>query len=110
MDMDVILTNVGLVLFIVSIVALFACIIDEAYKRVPKTKKKLSTEFVKLPYPKCRSYGRRRTFSGGFYVVYHVKTRVMYAVSEGFCNHGTFTLLVNPDGKPMLYKPDEEEI
>lgn len=38
-------------------------------------------------------------------VVYHKNTKVMYAVSDGGYNHGTFTLLVNPDGTPMLYEP-----
>lgn len=37
-------------------------------------------------------------------VVYHKETKVMYVVSDGSYNHGTFTLLVNPDGTPMLYK------
>ena len=41
-------------------------------------------------------------------VVYHRDTKVMYAVSEGSSNIGTFTLLVNPDGSPMLYKESEE--
>lgn len=36
-------------------------------------------------------------------VVYHKDTRVMYAVSYGSYNCGTFTLLVNADGTPMLY-------
>lgn len=37
-------------------------------------------------------------------VVYHRETKVMYAVSRGYYNMGTFTLLVNPDGTPMLYE------
>lgn len=37
-------------------------------------------------------------------IVYHKDTKVMYAVSSGSYNHGTFTLLVNPDGSPMLYE------
>jgi hypothetical protein len=37
-------------------------------------------------------------------IVYHKETKVMYAVSAGSYNHGTFTLLVNADGTPMLYK------
>jgi hypothetical protein len=41
-------------------------------------------------------------------VVYHKDTKVMYAVSDGSSNIGTFTLLVNPDGSPMLYKESEE--
>lgn len=36
-------------------------------------------------------------------VVYHRETKVMYVVSDGSYNHGTFTLLVNPDGTPMVY-------
>ena len=37
-------------------------------------------------------------------VVYHKETKVMYAVSWGSYNMGTFTLLVDKDGKPLLYK------
>lgn len=37
-------------------------------------------------------------------VVYHRETKVMYAVSDGYYNKGTFTLLVNADGTPMLYE------
>ena len=35
-------------------------------------------------------------------VVYHKETKVMYVVSCGYYNGGNFTLLVNPDGTPML--------
>jgi len=37
-------------------------------------------------------------------VVYHRDTKVMYAVSFASYNNGTFTLLVNEDGTPMLYE------
>lgn len=37
-------------------------------------------------------------------IVYNKSTKVMYAVSDGSYNHGTFTLLVNADGTPMIYK------
>ena len=37
-------------------------------------------------------------------VVYCKSTKVMYAISDGSYNHGTFTLLVNADGTPMLYE------
>ena len=37
-------------------------------------------------------------------VVYHRETKVMYAVSDGSYNYGTFTLLVDSDGSPMLYE------
>lgn len=36
-------------------------------------------------------------------VVYHKETKVMYVVSNGSYNYGTFTLLVDIDGKPMLW-------
>jgi hypothetical protein len=32
------------------------------------------------------------------------KTGVMYAVSRGGYNQGTFTLLVDAEGKPLIYK------
>ena len=37
-------------------------------------------------------------------IVYMNKTKVMYAISDGHRNRGTFTLLVNPDGTPMIYE------
>ena len=42
--------------------------------------------------------------TGKWDVVYHQETKVMYAVSTGSYNNGTFTLLVDRDGKPLLYK------
>ena len=36
-------------------------------------------------------------------IVYCKETQVMYVVSDGFYNKGTFTLLVNADGTPMLW-------
>lgn len=37
-------------------------------------------------------------------IVYNNKTKVMYVVSNSVYNRGDFTLLVDADGKPMLYK------
>lgn len=42
----------------------------------------------------------------GFWVVYHRDTKVMYVVSTGACNSGNFTVLVNPDGSPMIWEGD----
>jgi hypothetical protein len=39
-----------------------------------------------------------------WYVVYHKETKVMYVVSDGGYNRGNFSLLVNPDGTPMLWE------
>lgn len=36
-------------------------------------------------------------------VVYHRDSKVMYAVSRGSYNAGTFEPLLNPDGTPMLW-------
>jgi hypothetical protein len=42
--------------------------------------------------------------SYGYSIVYNAANRVMYAVSSGPSNAGTFTLLVNDDGSPMIWK------
>jgi uncharacterized protein YcfL len=39
-------------------------------------------------------------------VVVDKDTHVMYAVSRGDYNKGTFTLLVDADGKPLIYKEE----
>ena len=38
------------------------------------------------------------------WVVYHKGTRVMYVVSRAPNNIGTYTLLVNADGTPMIWE------
>ena len=40
----------------------------------------------------------------GYYVVYHKDTKVMYTLSTSSYNMGNFTLLVNPDGSPMIWE------
>lgn len=41
--------------------------------------------------------------TGAYCIVYDKYTKVMYAVSDGAYNHGTFTLLVDANGNPLLY-------
>jgi Fe-S cluster assembly iron-binding protein IscA len=41
--------------------------------------------------------------TGDYCIVYDKYTKVMYAVSDGAYNQGTFTLLVDANGKPLLY-------
>ena len=36
-------------------------------------------------------------------IVYHKYTRVMYAVSDSSYNRGSFTLLVDAEGNPLLW-------
>ena len=42
--------------------------------------------------------------TGSYRILYHKETKVMYAVSCGSYNGGNFTLLVDPDGKPLLWE------
>lgn len=42
--------------------------------------------------------------TNGWKVVYNKYTKVMYAVSGGLYNGGTFTVMVNADGSPMLWE------
>lgn len=37
-------------------------------------------------------------------VYYHRDTKVMYVVSDGSNTYGNFTVLINPDGTPMLWE------
>ena len=39
-----------------------------------------------------------------YYIVYHKDTKVMYALSAGGNNCGSFCLLVNSDGTPMIWE------
>ena len=39
-----------------------------------------------------------------FNIYYDKKTKVMYAVSDGQYNRGNVVLLVDADGKPLLYE------
>jgi hypothetical protein len=47
--------------------------------------------------------------AGSWIVVYHKETKVMYAVSNGDTNRGTFTVLLDSDGNPLLYIDTIEE-
>ena len=42
--------------------------------------------------------------NGDYDVVYNSETKVMYVITYGIYHVGNFTLLVNPDGTPMLYE------
>jgi len=43
-------------------------------------------------------------YTGQWEVVYDYETKVMYSVSMGDLNVGNFTMLVDSDGKPLLWK------
>ena len=40
-------------------------------------------------------------------IVYDKQTKVEYAISDGYYNRGTITLLVDQEGKPLVYKESE---
>ena len=42
--------------------------------------------------------------TGGWKVVYHKETKVMYTISLGHYNCGTFTVMLDADGKPLLWE------
>lgn len=42
-------------------------------------------------------------------IVYHHDTKVMYAISAGGYNSGNFTVMVDEEGKPLLYQEDTDE-
>ena len=46
--------------------------------------------------------------TGTYCIVYDKYTKVMYAVSNGGYNNGNFTLLVDANGNPLLYKEQTE--
>ena len=48
-------------------------------------------------------------YGGSYEIVYHKQTKVMYAISDGKFSKGILTLLVNPDGTPMIYKAEVSE-
>lgn len=44
------------------------------------------------------------THSDDYNIVYQNETKVMYVMSTDYYNIGNFTVLVDENGKPMLYK------
>lgn len=44
------------------------------------------------------------SYKAEYQIVYDKETKVMYAMSDGSYNRGSFVMLVNADGTPKLYK------
>lgn len=59
------------------------------------------------PYSQSRFMEVERT--GSWRVVADRETGVMYAVSFGGYNKGNFTLLVDADGNPLIYKGGQHD-
>ena len=43
-----------------------------------------------------------------YIVVYHKDTKVMYVISYGMYNGGTFVVMLNADGTPQIWKGADE--
>lgn len=44
------------------------------------------------------------SYDTNYYIVYDKETMIQYAVSNGNHNRGTFVMLVDKDGKPLIYE------
>lgn len=77
-----------LFLCLISMVSLVGCVEQEVETEITSS----SSMFVKVEN------------SESWYVVYHKDTKVMYVVSKGGYNCGNFTLMVDEDGKPLLWQ------
>ena len=42
-------------------------------------------------------------------IVYHRGTKVMYVISDAIYNCGTITVMLDANGKPLLYQEDTDE-
>lgn len=86
--------RVAVVVYILSLViAMTAC----AYSEVEKAYDENSDEPIVSMFVEVETNPYFRVF-------YHRDTKVMYAASDPNYNRGNFTVLVNPDGSPMLYE------
>lgn len=81
-----------MIIALVSIVMLTAC------NSIPQDKNAVS--YDDSMFVVCED----TSVSKPYYVVYQKDTKVMYTVSNNTYNRGNFTLLVNPDGTPMLWE------
>lgn len=82
-------SKIALILLVIFLFGLVGC---ESATTIEETNKDESSMFVLVEK------------TGGWYVVYHKDTKVMYAISNGYYNGGTFTMLMNADGTPQVWE------
>lgn len=85
--------KLALILLTLLLAITLSCCGDNPVYKVSEPEKEVPSMFVQIEY------------TGVWKVVYHRETKVMYTISSGGYNCGNFTLLVNPDGTPMVYNP-----
>lgn len=79
---------------ILTVFALCACLLVGCGASVEVENKKSNTSmFTVVEKTDC-----------GWWVVYHKDTKVMYVISAGPTNCGVFTVMLNPDGSPMIWE------
>lgn len=83
-------------LIVISIVIIFSLFLLTACANTSNAETESEKQFIKI------------SDEGIFCIYYHKRTKVMYAVSNGYYNYGTMTLLVDSEGKPLLYEGEEQ--
>lgn len=80
------------------------------HSSVPVKAKCMCEEYVKRYKDKTSNLSMfiKIEDGNGYTIVYHSDTKVMYAISEGYYNTGTFTVMLNADGTPMLWEDTDE--
>ena len=80
------------ILSIIAILVLCICTLTACVSTVESEPKNEASMFVEVE--RCASW----------IVVYHRDTKVMYVVSDGSYNRGTFTMLVDENGLPLIWE------
>ena len=75
-----------------AIAMIIMLLLSVGYARVENAEAKETSRFVQVE------------IATSWRIVADKETGVMYAVSCGVYNNGTFTLLVDADGNPLIYK------
>lgn len=90
-----------LIVSVILIVLLASCAVNEV--------EPVNTVFAADTREDYNNMFEQIGYGGSYIIVYHKQTKVMYAISDGKFNKGNFTLLVNSDGTPMMYKEEVRE-
>ena len=90
-----------LIVSIILMILLTSCTINEM--------ESMSTVFAADTREDYNNVFEQIGYNDNYYIVYHKRTKVMYVVPDGKFNSGSFTLLVNSDGTPMIYEAEVSE-
>lgn len=83
--------------------SLVGCNSDNSNKQPDNTQNVQENKPLYNPYHFVILHTDRR----GWAIAYHYETKVMYVISNTSYNVGVFTVMVDADGKPLLYEGDE---